>query len=373
MILKLLVFFVGVILLLLIPVIALKRNSNQKHNNYFLIILSIAGIQRFLLSLEVFGIIDTFINPFKESLTFTYFIPPIYFLFFENFLLKKTTIKKEILLFGVAFMFFITTITFNYSRDINQYIFLIYSTIYYLFIGKIIWEYVLKNKTIKTNTHYTSVKSWTIIMFVLFTIIYVFANYTFNIDIYQKQKIILTNFYNYTSVIWLLIVIYMLMNPKILYGEQLLLKILNKSTDKQIKIWKSLKTTITEKADLKVEQKVKPNLDEILFLIKKFENDLQENFNGLPSLKILANNLKQPQSHLKYVFKYYSNYKYSEYQNVLKIQYALKLIHSNYLDSHTIDSLGTQCDFNSRITFFNNFKKITGYSSTEYLLMLSKS
>lgn len=371
MILKLLVFFVGVILLLLIPIIALKRNNNQKLNNYFLIILSIAGIQRFLISLEVFGIIDTFINPFKKSLAFTYLIPPIYFLFFENFLFKKTTIKKEILLFGVAFVFFITTIIFNYSRNINQYIFLIYSSIYYLFIVKIIWKYVLKNKTIKTNRHYTSVKSWTIIMFFLFTTIYVFANYTFNINIYQKQKIILINFYNYTSVIWLLIVIYILMNPKILYGEQLLLKILNKSTDKQIKIWKSLKTTLTEKADLKVEQKVKPNLDDILFLIKKFEKDLLDDFQGLPSIKILANNLKLPQSHLKYVFKYYCNYKYNEYQNVLKIQHALELIHSNYLDSHTIDSLSTQCDFNSRITFFNNFKKITGYSPTDYLYRIS--
>ena len=373
MILKLLVFFVGVVLLLIIPILIFKRDSYKKHNNYFLIILGIAGIQRFLISLEVFGVIDSFVNPFKKSLAFTYFIPPIYFLFFENFLIKKTPLKKDIGLFGIALIVIITTLTLNLSREINKYVFLIYSSTYFIVLFTIILKYIFLKKNIKSDKHFRSIKTWALIMFSLFTIIYVLANYAFNIHLYKEQKIILTNFYNYTTVIWLLIVAYILMNPIILYGEEYLFKTLNKSTDKQIKIWKSLKTTITEKADLKVEQKVKPNLDETLFLIKKFENDLQENFNGLPSLKILANNLKQPQSHLKYVFKYYCNYKYSEYQNVLKIQYALELIHSNYLDSHTIDSLGTQCDFNSRITFFNNFKKITGYSPTEYLLMLSKS
>jgi hypothetical protein len=42
------------------------------------------------------------------------------------------------------------------------------------------------------------------------------------------------------------------------------------------------------------------------------------------------------------------------------------LIKSGYLDFKTIDSLWAECLFNSRMTFYNNFKAITGYSVSAY-------
>jgi len=40
----------------------------------------------------------------------------------------------------------------------------------------------------------------------------------------------------------------------------------------------------------------------------------------------------------------------------------MRLITNGYLEYKTIDSLSLECGFNSRITFFNNFKKLNGIS-----------
>jgi AraC-like DNA-binding protein len=122
-----------------------------------------------------------------------------------------------------------------------------------------------------------------------------------------------------------------------------------------------------------VERKVKPKVEAIIFAIKKFEEELLEEFEELPSLKELAFKLDYPQSHLKYVFTYYSFCTFGEYQNNLKIKFALKLIKAGYLDNHTIDSLATRCLFTNRITFYRNFKKWVGYTTSEYQSQLSSS
>ena len=134
--------------------------------------------------------------------------------------------------------------------------------------------------------------------------------------------------------------------------------------------WRSVKLEPTEQEDLDVERKVKHKVEAIIFAIKKFEEELLEEFEVLPSLKELAFKLDYPQSHLKYVFTYYSFCTYGEYQNNLKIKFALKLIKAGYLDTRTIDSLATRCLFANKRTFYRNFKKWVGYTPSEYQAQL---
>lgn len=49
-----------------------------------------------------------------------------------------------------------------------------------------------------------------------------------------------------------------------------------------------------------------------------------------------------------------------------RIQYAKSEIEQFYLDKHTLESLAFDSGFNSRITFFNTFKKETGLSPSAY-------
>lgn len=86
----------------------------------------------------------------------------------------------------------------------------------------------------------------------------------------------------------------------------------------------------------------------------------------VPSLKSLSFMLDCPQSHVKYLFKYYGNFSFGEYVNVLRINYTITLISKGYLLTHTIDSLSKKTFFVSGNTFYLNFKKLTGESPWEY-------
>lgn len=365
-------FFVGFILLILIPVILLNNKNGKKLNIYFLIILGLAGLQRFINGLVVFNIIDALFNPFQISLWFAFFIPPLYFLFFQNLLNKSASFVKVLFLFTLVPVIILTAGVLNFNKNINQFIFLFYSFIYLVVLFKSIRKYVFNRKNQLELTHYKSIKIWAIIMFSFFILMFIFTNYIYHSFLYEKEEIVLGEFNNRTSFIWFFIVIYILMNPIILYGEQLLQKKLNKSTIDEIEIWKKNKLRATEYIDKEVEKKVKPNIEQILLAFIKFENSLLNDFCYVPTLKEVASKLDYPQSHIKYIFKYYSHYSFSEYRNVLKIKYALKLIHDNYLSTQTIDSLSQKCLFKSRNTFFINFKNLMGYSTTDYYINFNK-
>jgi AraC-like DNA-binding protein len=178
-------------------------------------------------------------------------------------------------------------------------------------------------------------------------------------------------FYTISSWGLLFLIIYIFRNPVILYGEQLLLKNLKNTSKEEVAAWRSVKLEPTEQEDLDVERKVKHKVEAIIFAIKKFEEELLEEFVALPSLKELAFKLDYPQSHLKYVFTYYSFCTFGEYQNNLKIKFALKLIKSGYLDTRTIDSLAARCLFANKRTFYRNFKKWVGFTPSEYQSQLS--
>ncbi|WP_162339411.1 helix-turn-helix domain-containing protein [Cyclobacterium salsum] len=58
--------------------------------------------------------------------------------------------------------------------------------------------------------------------------------------------------------------------------------------------------------------------------------------------------------------------RFSELVNQYRIKHAVQLIQEGYLDDYTLAALAEQAGFNSRITFFNAFKKEMGISPSEY-------
>ncbi len=208
-------------------------------------------------------------------------------------------------------------------------------------------------------------------MYGIFVLSYLFANYIFLTYSTGTDNNILTQFYNATSPLWLFVVLYILKNPVILYGKQLLFEKINTATKEDVSVWRNKKKGNAEEEDLEVEKKVKGKVEKLIFAIKKSEKELLQDFQSLPTLKELAFQINYPQSHLKYVFKYYTYCTFGEYQNILKVKYAMKLIQSGYLDTRTVDSLAIKCLYTHRSTFFQNFKKQTGFSPTEYQIAAS--
>ena len=366
MVFALLSFFVGFALLLLVFFVWINNQKDRKLNVYFLIVLAVAGAQRFLQGVEAFGLIASFKNPFVGNFMYQFFMVVVVYLFFDNLLHKITPRRKVMLHLVFPTLFAGVSILFNLDLELVKVVFFLFSTLYVVLPAVLIWKYVYRRKNYKELLHFQSIKTWATFMFSIYGIIYILSNYYFITGSQQGVNAFFVQFYDASSLVWLVIVLYILKNPIILYGEQLLLKNLNAASTEELVVWRGAKLEPTEKEDLEVEKKVSEKVEKLIYAIKEFELGLLEKFVELPTLKELAFQLNCPQSHLKYVFKYHSYYSYSEYQTILKVKYALKLIKSGYLDIHTIDSLAVSCLFSQRSTFYYSFKKLIGYTPTEY-------
>jgi AraC-like DNA-binding protein len=359
-------FIVGLALLLLVFFVLINRQKDKKLNLYFLIIIGVLGMNRFLLGVEEFNLIDSFNSPMKDNFIHQFFTVVISYLFFDNLLFKVTPFKKVIPHFIFPIVFVLGTVLFPIKFGLIKIVFFLFSTGYVVFPGYLVWKYVYKRKNYKDLIHFQSIKAFALLTYSVYFIFYVVYNYVFMTNPQETGSGHFVQFYTISSWGLLFLIIYIFRNPVILYGEQLLLKNLKNTSKEEVVAWRSSKLEPTELEDLDLEKKVKPKVEELIFAIKKFEEELLENFVVLPSLKELAFKLDYPQSHLKYVFTYYSFCTFGEYQNNLKIKFALKLIKAGYLDTRTIDSLAARCLFANKRTFYRNFKKWVGYTPSEY-------
>jgi AraC-like DNA-binding protein len=371
MVSALLSFFIGFALLLIIFVVLIAREKDKKPDIYFLIILSVAGAQRFFQGIESFELIESFKNPLVGKFSIQFFMFVVGYLFFVNLFNINISYKKIILHFVFPTFLAVTIKLFNLDIKLIKEVFFPFSSLYIVLVALLFRKFVGKRKNHREQLHFQSVKVWASMTFAIFISIYILINYVSLRNNQETVSGIFVQFYNLTSIMWLIFIVYILKNPIILYGHQLLLKNLNTNSKEEVAVWRNTKLEPTELEDLELEKKVKHKVDEIIFAIKKFEEELLENFQALPTLKELAFQLDYPQSHLKYVFNYYSFCSFSEYQNNLKIKLALKLIKSGYLDTRTIDSLASRCLFTNRVTFYRNFKKWVGYTPSEYQAQLA--
>jgi AraC-like DNA-binding protein len=373
MILNLVSFFVGFALLLLLAIVLMNHKRGKKLNLFFLIILGIAGIPRFFGGLQAFGLVKSFSDPVQKNLLFAFFVIVVFYLFFENLLSIRAPLKKVLLHFLPLTVFSILISSINPNKVVLPVVFLIYFSFYLGFAFLLLKDNLYNRKNYKELIHFQSVKKWALTIFAFFVLVYLSATYTFISHSFEVNNTVLVQFYNTTSFIWLFMILYILKNPVILYGEQLLIEKINSSTTEEVTVWRDKKKGNTEEEDLEVEKKVKGKVEEIIFALQKSEKELLQDFQSMPTLKELAFQIDYPQSHLKYVFKYYTYCAFGEYQNILKVKYAMKLIQLCYLDKRTLDSLAIKCLFTNRSTLYKNFKKQTGYSPTEYQEVIATS
>lgn len=373
LLLSLLSFLVGGILLFLTFASIFDLNKDFKSNFSFLAILTSAGLQRVIFFLDDFGFIGNFTNPLTKSLVFAYLIPPLFYFFFRGLLLVSTSIKTLVVHVSVSFSILILTKVFELAKDINQVLFLIYSSVYYLGLIMSCYHFLKKRKNQVDLQHFKRIRNWGILMFTSFTLTYFFSNFYYGRGVEGIQQDVLRSFYGATSFLWLAIAFYLIKNPLILFGELRLIEQIIPTLYEEISIWKTKKKVQTSSVDLGVEKQLSGRVEELIFALKKLEQGWAEELVAVPSIKSLAFQLDCPQSHLKYLFKYYSNYSFGEYINVLKVNYAISLIRSGYLAKHTINSLSKQVLFQSVSTFYLNFKKLTGGSPSDFHAQLETS
>lgn len=92
----------------------------------------------------------------------------------------------------------------------------------------------------------------------------------------------------------------------------------------------------------------------------------QKYFDPLLSLDKLSEELNISTGKLSSLINQYSGKNFSDYINSLRVEDAKKLLANPDFETYTIVSIGLECGFNSKSTFYTAFKKFTGQTPTAY-------
>jgi len=365
MFLNVVCLLVGFLCLFVVLLMFLNPNPNRKTNGYLIIILMVVGLQRFLYSIEVLGFTDFTFSPLKIRRTLIFYIVTVYYLFFSRLISTTSSLKKELLHFILPTVF----LAFNFwyvNYRLFSFFYLLYSIVYFIFIvGKVREFFYRKNQSILGKISNQAIKTWLLLMLAVSFSLIIYSNYFLFSNL--SYKIILSNFYRYSSLIWFVILIYMFRNPIIIFGENNLLKSLQKNAPQDLLIWNVKPLKVIEEKDLIVYNAVKARIDAILMDIQVLQKSVPLITKITLTADTLAKELKIPRRHLELVFKYYCHYSINDFSNLVKINYAVTLINEGYLESYTVASLGERCLFNSRFTFSKNFKKFIGMSVSDFV------
>lgn len=89
-----------------------------------------------------------------------------------------------------------------------------------------------------------------------------------------------------------------------------------------------------------------------------------------PDLAIedVAKKVKKSAKNVSQILQEATNFNFPDYINSLRIQKAKKFLVSAKYSKYTVVSIGLECGFNSKSTFYRAFKKATGITPTEFRL-----
>jgi len=258
------------------------------------------------------------------------------------------------------------------------FIYFIISALFYCYLS---YE-TLKNKVWRRKSDIyaidnqnKSISIWTKYIFFIFSLMLI----RFLIDLmFNKQNDWFRNQNHFLwigAIIWIFLFIKILTSPEILYGYDVLNKKINDFKKNNIileNIWKTnANKSILNAQDLKLKDKVKPNITMYIIEIEKLSFNSDLFLDSTFTIQDLANKLNLPNSHIIYLFKYHSKFNFLDYKKLIQIQKAISLLKANYLKTNTINSLATEVGFSSYSPFFKSFKSITGQSPQDYYKKLT--
>ena len=365
MFLNVLSLLVGFLCLFVVLLMFLNPNPNRRTNGYLIVILMVVGLQRFLYSIEALGFTEIIFSPLKIKPILVFYIVTVYYLFFSRLINSTSSFKKELLHFILPTVLIVVNFWYvNYS--LFSFFYLLYSIVYFIFIvGKVREFFYRKNQSMLGKMSSQTIKTWLLLMLAVSFLLIIYSNCFLFSDLYYK--IILSEFYRYSSLIWFVILLYMFKNPVLIFGELNLLKSVQKNTPQDIIIWNAKPLRVIEDKDKLLYNAIVDKIDSLILDIQTLQKSVPIISSTTLTTKAIAQELKIPKSHLDLVFKYYCHYSVNDFSNLVKVNYALSLINDGYLKSYTVASLGEKCLFNSRFTFSKNFKKFIGVSVSDFV------
>lgn len=176
--------------------------------------------------------------------------------------------------------------------------------------------------------------------------------------------------FNSTVIVWILFVSYLFFNPGIVFNEVFKKKDLNRNFSKDFNIWNHKALLKIESQDSALDTIIRKNSTQLLEDLQQLKPELIISANSTKLIAEIAKHLNYPKSHLKFAIKYHCRFSQSDYLNLMRLIHALTLINNGYLENYTIETLGEQCHFNSRTSFYRHFKRHMGVSPSQYKTLI---
>ena len=373
------VFFTGILGLVLLIIILNQYKSNKIFNIYFAILVLLVSIRYTIIGIKNLTK-DVFITETyrKTNLLFIVTVPIIY-LYFKN--LVKSQSKFVIadlfhfitpILFILEIKYKIIEIVFGIKRDFGLLNIFILMLIFYNFLTFLLLKNNVWNKKgsleIMVNQN-SLIKRWSVYIYVCMNLMMLRLFISLYLEMQSNSVISGQNLVWAGALVWIIIFIKLLTSRNILYGYAFLNnekgKLGNKIKTSHWKFNENKKITNIQdiQLNLKINAIVKQYLNEVDLAIENNNYFRDATF----SLNDLAVKLNIPKSHLTFIYKYHSKISFSDFKKISRINDAVNLIDNDYLKTNTFDSLSKFVGFSSYNPFFTSFKDVVGKAPQEYL------
>lgn len=218
MIFYLLNFLVAFLALVAFGVVLHSSKKNEEPiNYYFLLILFGLTAQRLFYTSLILS--NANIENKLNTGYIDFFFIPLFYLFTKKYFNYRITLKENLAHFTFASIFALNNVLMKIDGSVKPVLFLIFSTIYlFLILKKTVIYFKEEKKLLKSK------KNWFFIILFVIIAIYLAANF-FLFRYTKNTSIVLKEFYNFTSIIWIVCLTYLFINPEIFFGIKTLKKI----------------------------------------------------------------------------------------------------------------------------------------------------
>lgn len=387
MIINLLFIITGIFGFLTVIITLSSYRLNKMMNFYLILIFVLISIRFLLNGFFPFGYLGFLKEYYINYSKFLMLIIPCFYLYFKKLIAdEKLFLKADLTHFIFPVVFLALNIAIVTANDFLPAAFyfsfysvlLLYNVIYcfwaYDILSKNVWAN--KEEPIAKNQYNRAIKNWTVFLFILLIInsIRLFTA-LFLEDNHYQGFVASEQFQWIGAIVWISTFFKVLISPEILYGYPVFndktrdTKIANPILDTNwiVEFNNEQKNIQDSKLQEKMDTNILHYIGEIEEISTKFELFKDPKF----SINDLAIKLNIPNSHLNYLFKYHSKISFSDYKKKVKIDRSIQLIESNYLKTHTLDTLAKEVGFASYNPFFTSFKTITGISPQKYIAQLN--
>lgn len=354
----------GVVHGLIFSVIVLTQKKYITSNTGYLaatvLFLSLSNLQYWFL--------DTGLNIYYPLLKFTYIpwhwlVLPMFYIYVLKFLFQERTKFKYRVYLTVPFFIVLSIDIFYLISNISKtgtvkvvshfekgvYSYLEFASILFNFIIMYLAYKTIRRFELKSHTDFNQIKpqtKWLKKLIITGIVICIFWLVGICLIVFFDLN---KSYVFYPMWLGMSFLVYWIgytgLNKSLKLDELLLLR--NERLNKS----KKIKNSFNDNAFISLKKSI---LNEKLFLSPNL------------SLKDVSQKLALSEGYVSQLINKHSEYNFNDYINKLRVEEAMSLLSNPNYDNYTIVSVGLECGFNSKSSFYTAFKKFTGKTPASY-------